>query len=132
MSQNSFKLFSQFAKRCSSFSLRYQQVANFTTTNANRVKFYGTADEAVADVGDGSMLLVGGFGLCGIPENLTEALHRKGVRQLTIASNNCGTLNFGLGALLRDNQIKRMISSHVGGNPEFEEKYLKGELELEI
>lgn len=90
------------------------------------------ADEAVRDVQDGHTLLVGGFGLCGIPENLIGALVRKKVRNLTCVSNNCGVDDFGLGLLLKDRQIKKMISSYVGENKNFEQQFLKGELEVEL
>jgi len=86
----------------------------------------------VADLGDGSTVLVGGFGLCGIPENLIDAVKRKGVSGLTAVSNNAGVDNFGLGLLLQGRQIKRMISSYVGENKLFEQQYLGGELEVEL
>ena len=95
-------------------------------------KQVGSVDEAVKDIGDGAQVLVGGFGLCGIPENLIEALKRKGSKDLTVVSNNCGVDNFGLGILLRNKQIKRMVSSYVGENKEFERQYLSGELEVEL
>jgi 3-oxoacid CoA-transferase len=91
-----------------------------------------SADAAVADLGDGSTVLVGGFGLCGIPENLIDAVKRKGVSGLTAVSNNAGVDNFGLGLLLQGKQIKRMISSYVGENKLFEQQYLGGELEVEL
>jgi len=77
-------------------------------------------------------LLVGGFGLCGIPENLIDALAKQGTKDFTVVSNNCGVDDFGLGLLLRQKQIKRMISSYVGENKEFERQYLSGELEVEL
>lgn len=95
-------------------------------------KVYASADEAVADIPDGCTLMSGGFGLCGNPENLIEALHRKGVKNLTIISNNCGTTELGLGILLQNKQVKRMVSSYVGENKEFERQYLSGELEVEL
>lgn len=76
--------------------------------------------------------LVGGFGLCGIPENLITAVRAKGVKNLTVVSNNCGVDDFGLGVLLKTKQIKRMISSYVGENAVFEKQYLSGELEVEL
>mmetsp|Transcript_27370 Transcript_27370/g.58379 ORF Transcript_27370/g.58379 Transcript_27370/m.58379 type:complete len:502 (+) Transcript_27370:53-1558(+) len=91
-----------------------------------------TADEAVADIPNGSTLLVGGFGLCGIPENTIDALKRKGATELTCVSNNAGVDDFGLGLLLQTRQVKRMISSYVGENKEFERQYFQGELEVEI
>lgn len=90
------------------------------------------AAEAVADVADGSTLVVGGFGLCGIPENCIAALVEKGVKDLTIVSNNCGVDDFGLGLLLKRKQIKKMISSYVGENKTFEQQLLAGELEVEL
>jgi len=95
-------------------------------------KVVASADEAVADIPDGALLVLGGFGLCGIPENLIAALVRKGVRNLTCVSNNAGVDDFGLGLLLKNRQIKKMISSYVGENQEFERQYLEGELELEF
>jgi 3-oxoacid CoA-transferase subunit A len=90
------------------------------------------ADEAVRDVTDGATLMVGGFGLSGNPENLIAALHRKGVRDLTIVSNNCGTTEQGLGVLLKNRQVRKMISSYVGENKEFERQFLSGELEVDL
>ena len=95
-------------------------------------KIYESADAAVADLTDGATLVVGGFGLCGNPENLIAAVHRKGVRQLTIVSNNCGTTDQGLGILLQARQVKKMVSSYVGENKVFERQYLSGELEVEL
>lgn len=95
-------------------------------------KRVASAEEAVKDVFDGASLAVGGFGLCGIPEQLIEALVRKAVKDLTCYSNNAGVDDFGLGLLLQNHQIKKMISSYVGENAEFERQYLHGELELEF
>ena len=95
-------------------------------------KVVASADAAVADVADGALLVVGGFGLCGIPENLIAALVRKGVRDLTVVSNNCGVDDWGLGLLLRNRQIRKMVSSYVGENAEFERQFLSGELEVEL
>ncbi|MGE0407950.1 MAG: CoA transferase subunit A [Amphiplicatus sp.] len=81
---------------------------------------------------DGMTVMAGGFGLCGIPENLIAALHDLGVKDLTVISNNCGVDDFGLGILLKSRRIKKMISSYVGENKEFERQYLSGELELEF
>ncbi|MFL6554725.1 MAG: CoA transferase subunit A, partial [Bacillus sp. (in: firmicutes)] len=86
--------------------------------------------EAVADIHDGATLMVGGFGLCGIPENLILALAEKGVKDLTVISNNCGIDEWGLGLLLNNKQIKKMIGSYVGENKEFERQVLTGELEV--
>ncbi|WP_242392879.1 CoA transferase subunit A [Anaeromyxobacter oryzisoli] len=91
-----------------------------------------SADVAVADVTDGATVMVGGFGLCGNPENLLRALHRKGVKDLTVVSNNCGTTDRGLGVLLQARQIRKMIASYVGENKEFERQYLAGEIEVEL
>ena len=96
-------------------------------------KIYPSADEALKGVvKDGQMLAVGGFGLCGIPEALIEALRDSGVKDLTCVSNNAGVDGFGLGKLLETRQIKKMIASYVGENKEFERQYLAGELELEF
>src|SRR5512146_1766688 len=95
-------------------------------------KVVASAREAVADVPDGATLVVGGFGLCGIPENLIQALVEKGVRDLTVVSNNCGVDDWGLGLLLRTRQIRKMMSSYVGENAEFERQFLSNELEVEF
>ena len=96
-------------------------------------KLYPSAAAALEGiVRDGQLLAVGGFGLCGIPEALIEALRDAGVKNLTVISNNAGVDDFGLGKLLQTRQIKRMISSYVGENKEFERQYLAGELELEF
>jgi len=91
-----------------------------------------SADQAVADIADGATIMMGGFGLCGIPENLIAALARKGVRNLTIISNNAGVDGFGIGLLLEGRQVKKMISTYVGENRLFEELVLRGELEIEL
>src|SRR6478672_5382385 len=88
--------------------------------------------EATSDIADGSTLVVGGFGLCGVPENLIAALRDQGTRDLTVISNNCGIDDFGLGILLQSRQIKKMISSYVGENAVFEQQFLSGELEVEL
>ncbi len=95
-------------------------------------KVVASAAEAVADIADGSSLAVGGFGLCGIPSVLIAALLEAGVTDLEAVSNNCGVDDWGLGLLLRDKRIRRMISSYVGENKEFERQYLHGELEVEL
>ena len=95
-------------------------------------KVVASADEAVKDVNDGATLVVGGFGLCGIPENLINALVKKGVRDLTCVSNNAGVDDWGLGLLLRTKQVRKMVSSYVGENAEFERQFLAGELEVEF
>jgi 3-oxoacid CoA-transferase subunit A len=91
-----------------------------------------SADEAVRDVADQMTLVVGGFGLCGIPENLIQALVRRGVSGLTCVSNNAGVDDWGLGLLLKTRQVRKMVSSYVGENAEFERQYLAGELEVEF
>ncbi len=95
-------------------------------------KVVASADAAVADVSDGATLVVGGFGLCGIPENLIGALVARRVKDLTVVSNNCGVDDWGLGLMLRARQIRKMVSSYVGENAEFERQFLSGELEVEL
>jgi 3-oxoacid CoA-transferase subunit A len=95
-------------------------------------KLEESADAAIRDVRDGATLMVGGFGLCGNPEHLIAALRRKGVRDLVVISNNCGTTDLGLGVLLQSRQIRKMVASYVGENKEFERQYLNGELEVEL
>jgi len=95
-------------------------------------KVVASADEAVRDIRDGATLVVGGFGLCGIPENLIQALVRSGVKNLTCVSNNAGVDDWGLGLLLQSRQVRKMVSSYVGENAEFERQYLAGELEVEF
>ena len=90
------------------------------------------ADAAIAELRDGATILMGGFGLCGIPEHLIAAVRRKGVKNLTIASNNAGVDGFGIGVLLQDRQVKKMISTYVGENKLFEQLVTSGELELEL
>jgi 3-oxoacid CoA-transferase subunit A len=91
-----------------------------------------TAEQALAGIGDGATLAVGGFGLCGIPSTLIAALHRSGVADLRVVSNNCGVDDWGLGILLADRRISRVIGSYVGENKEFARQYLSGELEVEL
>lgn len=95
-------------------------------------KIFGSAFEALHDFFDGAIVMSGGFGLCGNPENLIQALLEKETKNLTIISNNCGTTDHGLGVLLKNRQIKKMVSSYVGENVEFERQYLSGELEVEL
>ena len=90
------------------------------------------ASEAVKDIRDGALLMLGGFGLCGIPENCIAALVQKGVKDLTCISNNAGVDDFGIGLMLKQKQVKKMISSYVGENAEFERQLLSGELEVEL
>ncbi|MED4227765.1 CoA transferase subunit A [Neobacillus cucumis] len=95
-------------------------------------KIFTSFEEAVNEIKDGMTLMVGGFGLVGIPENLILALCKKNTKDLTIISNNCGVDDWGLGILLKNNQIKKMISSYVGENKEFERQVLSGELEIQL
>jgi 3-oxoacid CoA-transferase/3-oxoacid CoA-transferase subunit A len=95
-------------------------------------KVVSSAIEAVRDIPEGATVLVGGFGLCGIPENCIAALRELGTKGLVVVSNNCGVDDFGLGILLRNRQIVKMVSSYVGENKEFERQYLSGELEVEL
>jgi 3-oxoacid CoA-transferase subunit A len=95
-------------------------------------KVLSSADEAVALVPDGAAIMMGGFGLCGIPENLIAALRVRGTRNLTVISNNAGVDEFGIGILLRARQVRRMVSTYVGENKEFERQFLSGELEVEL
>uniref|UniRef100_A0A673ZLY4 Succinyl-CoA:3-ketoacid-coenzyme A transferase n=1 Tax=Salmo trutta TaxID=8032 RepID=A0A673ZLY4_SALTR len=105
---------------------------SYTTSSQRNSQFYTDPTDAVKDIPSGATILVGGFGLCGIPENLINSLLKTGVKSLTAVSNNAGVDNFGLGLLLQTKQIKRMISSYVGENIEFERQYLSGELEVEL
>ncbi|GAA2512617.1 CoA transferase subunit A [Pilimelia columellifera] len=95
-------------------------------------KVVHSATDAVADIPDGATLAVGGFGLCGIPSVLIQALLAQGTTDLSVVSNNCGVDDWGLGLLLREKRIRRMTSSYVGENKEFERQYLSGELEVEL
>ena len=95
-------------------------------------KTVSDADTACADIPDGAKVLAGGFGLCGIPENCIAALRRKNVRDLWVVSNNCGVDEWGLGILLGNRQLRKMTSSYVGENKEFERQFLQGELEVEL
>ncbi|HRN92563.1 MAG TPA: CoA transferase subunit A [Ferruginibacter sp.] len=95
-------------------------------------KVYTNASDAIADINDGAVLMLGGFGLCGIPENCIAALVAKGVKDLTCISNNAGVDDFGIGLMLQQKQVKKMISSYVGENEEFERQLLSGELEVEL
>ena len=95
-------------------------------------KVVETADEAVAQIPDGASIMCGGFGTCGIPEHLIAALHRRGVKNLTVISNNAGIDDYGVGILLRSHQIRKMIATYVGENKEFERQYLQKEIEVEL
>ncbi|MFN8407152.1 MAG: CoA transferase subunit A [Sphingobacteriaceae bacterium] len=95
-------------------------------------KVVSSADQAIADIPDGAILMLGGFGLCGIPENCIAALIKKGIKDLTCISNNAGVDDFGIGLMLKTRQVKKMISSYVGENAEFERQLLNGELEVDL
>jgi 3-oxoacid CoA-transferase subunit A len=95
-------------------------------------KVVASAAEAVSRIADGASIMMGGFGLCGIPENLIAALRARGTRGLTVISNNAGVDDFGIGILLRARQVKKMIATYVGENKEFERQFLTGELEVEL
>ena len=95
-------------------------------------KVLSSPDEAVALIHDGATIMMGGFGLCGIPETLIAALRRRGTKNLTIISNNAGIDGFGIGILLENRQVTKMISTYVGENKEFERQYLSGELDVEL
>ena len=95
-------------------------------------KVYNNAADAVADINDGAVIMLGGFGLCGIPENSIAALVKKGPKNLTCISNNAGVDDFGIGLMLQQKQVKKMVSSYVGENAEFERQLLSGELEVEL
>ncbi len=95
-------------------------------------KVFESADAAVADIPDGATIAVGGFGLCGNPENLIQALHRKGAKNLWIVSNNCGIDHEGLGILLEAGQVRRITASYVGENKHFEQLFLSGQLEVDL
>lgn len=95
-------------------------------------KVFESFDKAVEDIKDGATLLVGGFGLCGIPDHLIAAIQAKNTKDLTVVSNNCGVDDFGLGLLLKNRQIKKMIASYVGENKTFEQQFLSGELDVEL
>src|SRR5881398_3641595 len=95
-------------------------------------KVFKNALEAVHDIPNGATIMLGGFGLCGIPENSINALIKKGIKELTCISNNAGVDDFGLGLLLQTKQVKKMISSYVGENAEFERQMLSGELEVDL
>lgn len=101
-------------------------------SSLHKSKLFESALEAISDIQDGATLMVGGFGLCGIPEHLIEALRVKGVKDLTCISNNAGVDDFGLGKLLQTGQIRKMISSYVGENKIFEQQFLSGNLQVDL
>ncbi|CAH0555161.1 unnamed protein product [Brassicogethes aeneus] len=106
--------------------------SRYYSTKRGDTKIFNNVQDAIYDISDGSKILVGGFGLCGIPENLISGLLKHNVKNLTVVSNNAGVDNFGLGLILKQKKIKRMISSYVGENAEFEKQFLSGELEVEL
>ena len=93
---------------------------------------FPSAAEAVKDIKDGNTLCIGGFGVCGVPQSLISAIQTQGQKDLTCISNNAGIEDYGIGLLLNTQQVKRMVSSYVGENKEFERQYLTGELEVEL
>src|ERR1700748_2109425 len=95
-------------------------------------KVVANADKAIKDIPNGATIMLGGFGLCGIPENSINALVKKGVKDLTCISNNAGVDDFGIGLMLKTRQVRKMISSYVGENAEFERQLLSGELEVDL
>jgi len=109
-------------------------VASFLILFANDFmnKVVLDADEAISDIKDGDVLMLGGFGLCGIPENCIAALVKKGLKDLTCISNNAGVDDFGIGLMLKKKQVRKMVSSYVGENAEFERQLLSGELDVEL
>ncbi|MDB5010429.1 MAG: 3-oxoacid CoA-transferase subunit [Mucilaginibacter sp.] len=110
-----------------------KQISKFTCNQLVKMnKVVNTADEALHDLTDGMTLMLGGFGLCGLPENCIAALVKKGVKDLTCISNNAGVDDFGIGLMLKQHQVKKMIASYVGENAEFERQLLTGELEVEL
>ncbi|KAJ2808158.1 Succinyl-CoA:3-ketoacid coenzyme A transferase 1, mitochondrial [Coemansia guatemalensis] len=121
------------AKRALLSTNALSAIATRAASRAHYSKLCKSSDEAIEGIKSGDKLLIGGFGLCGIPENLLKAIaRRKDIQQLTAVSNNAGTADYGLGTLLQSRQIKRMISSYVGENQEFARQYLGGELEVEL
>src|SRR5262245_41437831 len=95
-------------------------------------KVLAGAEQAVSRIPDGATIMMGGFGLCGIPENLIAALHQRGTKNLTVISNNAGVDDFGIGVLMRARQVRKMIATYVGENKEFERQFLTGEVQVEL
>lgn len=110
----------------------YNRGTGYSLIFAAMNKVVANAEEAIRDIESGSTLMLGGFGLCGIPENCIAALVKKGIKDITCISNNAGVDDFGIGLLLKQKQVKKMISSYVGENAEFERQLLSGELEVEL
>jgi 3-oxoacid CoA-transferase A subunit len=126
-------MLSQYTRRLSTTTFGATNgLTRFLATRTFSSKVFNSASEATEDIADGSTLCVGGFGLCGIPENLIAAIQQHGPKDLICVSNNAGVDDFGLGLLLQTNQVKRMISSYVGENKNFERQFLTGELEVEL
>ena len=115
-------------RRATNYLAQRQTANKFSTQILTRdfSKIYKSSEEATADIKDGQTLIVGGFGLSGCPENLIRAIHKRGTKDLDIVSNNCGVEDFGLGLLLKNKQVKKMTSSYVGENKDFEKQYLTG------
>lgn len=116
------------------FAYRFQIIACYSTSgkSGGKGKIYQRAADAVADIPDGARILFGGFGLCGIPEKMIEAIHQRGIKNLTAISNNGGIENCGLGILLKSRQLGKMICSYVGENADLAKQYLGGELAVEF
>ena len=121
-------------KRAGEFPGEGSAIVSFEPLGKTKImiKTVSGADEAIEKIQDGASIMIGGFGLCGTPENLIQALHKKGTRDLTIISNNGGIDGLGIGLLIGQYQVRKMISSFVGENQLFEERVLKGELEIEL
>jgi 3-oxoacid CoA-transferase len=112
--------------------LKYTNTRAFSVSSAWNAKIYTDPNEAIADLHNGATVLVGGFGLCGIPETVIDAIRQKGVKELTIISNTGGIFDYGVGRLLHTHQVDKTVASYVGENAEFEQEFLDGELEVEF
>uniref|UniRef100_A0A0A9VRD2 Succinyl-CoA:3-ketoacid-coenzyme A transferase 1, mitochondrial n=1 Tax=Lygus hesperus TaxID=30085 RepID=A0A0A9VRD2_LYGHE len=130
-SGNKYRIPSYKVLRCA-YSTVYTPTGALAHRTRKSEKMFASAVDAVKDVPDGSTILFGGFGLCGIPENLIAALIEVGVKDLTVVSNNAGVSDFGLGLLLKERRVKKVIASYVGENTELERQFLEGELEMEL